>query len=158
MTRPDDIVIVVEEADWTHPDTGKFYKGFRYEEHYVPVKRWTFTQHVGVKRAEELGIWKSNDDPDRRWDIEDHITLYQYESSGDCILVVSIDQKEMRIHTYVDQWGTYYTFEGHDAITIASESGRIGFWKGYIEALEELRKRTEFTMRDPNVEVFDEGD
>jgi hypothetical protein len=157
VTRPDDIVIMYMEDENGLPWTGEGKPDFVLTWRYKPIKRWTFDQYVGVERAQELGIWKSNDDPDRKWDIRDSITLYQDNdaSFGDCMLVVKVDDKEMIISTYVDQWGTYYTFKGHEDLVIACEEGRMGFWKGYIEALEELRKRTEFKMADPIVEDFE---
>ena len=56
------------------------------------------------------------------------------------------------LYTYVDQWGTYYHSKGE--LYIASEAGTRSFWIAYLDALKMFSDAAEFTMKEPDSEVY----
>lgn len=143
MPRPD--TITVEVKDETSGEVEYTYK-------YEPIAQWTYDHYVGVRRAEELGLWKSNTDPNRTWAVEGTITIYDSDMDY-ARLVVESDNVKWTLEAYIDQWGTYYSTEG--TLYVASEEGRRGFWNALIEAQREFTAITEFKMKDAKHETFE---
>src|SRR5215211_8353548 len=120
------------------------------------VQKWSFDQFVGSKRARELGLWKSNDDPDRTWRVEGSVSLTRSgpideDEPSNLILTVEADGEKLTIASDRDQWGTWYTIhsgEGSQKQIMAQEDGTRSFLRALIAGLQFLESQMDHQTKD----------
>jgi len=116
----------------------------------TPIQQWVVDQYVGSERARELGLWKSDDDPNRTWTAQGTVTVYE-DNLNDMSIVVDLDGFYLSIDSYRDQWGTYYFVsmekDGPTQV-IAQEDGTRSVLRSIRDALNVLIENTEFGMKD----------
>ena len=117
----------------------------------TPTAQWTSDQYVGSTRAAELGMWKSDDDPNRTWTAPATTTFYE-DKFGSHMVVVETDGVYFEIDSYRDQWGTYYYMKiGKESpvVVIAQEDGTRSTLQALHQALGKLIETTEYHMQEP---------
>lgn len=109
------------------------------------TQTWEFDHYVGVKRAEELGLWKSNDDPERTWTVTGKVTLETSDNDVTFTLTVTADTQSFTIEGEFDQWGTWY---GIGDSLFAQEEGKRSFLDALIKGVTAMRKYDPFSKVD----------
>jgi hypothetical protein len=114
-------------------------------------RSWQFDQYVGSHRAEELGLWKSNTDPNRTWTVPGTVSITK-DDIDNMILTVEADGEKLVIASDRDQWGTYYTIQsgkGSRKKRMAQEDGTRSFLRALIAGLQHLEQAMDYKTADP---------
>ena len=126
-----------------------------YDRVQTPTAQWTSDHYVGAKRAQELGLWESDEDPNRTWTAPATTTFY-VDEHGSNMVVVETDGVYFEIDSYRDQWGTYYYLKiGKESpvVVIAQEDGTRSTLQALHQALGTLIETTEYYMQEPTCVV-----
>lgn len=125
-------------------------EGVLYNRIQKPIHQWAADQYVGSTRARELGLWKSDDDPDRTWTVEGTVTLYE-DNIDNLTLIAEADTFHLAIDSYRDMWGTYYFVsvgKGEIEYKIAQEDGTRSMLRALRDALDVMIDETEYSMKE----------
>lgn len=112
---------------------------------------WEFDQYVGVHRARELGLWKSDDDPNRTWTVTGTVSVTKGDYD-DMVLTVEADGEKLSFRADRDQWGTWHTVQsgkGSRRKVLAQEDGRRSFLRALIAGLQHLEQAMDYRTKDP---------
>ena len=120
--------------------------------HRTRPRAWRFDQYVGVRRAEDLGLWKSDTDPNRTWTVPGTVAVTKDEYDNH-VLTIEADGEKLTIASDRDQWGTYYTIQsgkGSRKKIMAQEDGKRSFLRAFIAALQHMEQAMDYETKDPD--------
>lgn len=118
------------------------------EKIYTPVYEAEFDQ-FSCKHWDEIKAGKV--DLTKSW-----VAVDEENQEGDRRLTVFVDrEKQLVIHAFRDQWGTFITFKiGEQGFTVAQEDGTMSFMTALVSALEKLRNLTDYDTTAPTEKDF----